>query len=293
MAARVPKHVREEQLNSLPGKKFIRWLDGEYLNNKSKAVMSCDNGHEWSASVDKLVSGYRGCPKCGGTCPFTPSERETQLNSIPNMKFVRWQVEYRNRLSKAVMICEAGHEWSASLNKILHGKGGCQKCAGKYRYSPLEREVQLNSLPYATFIRWVGQYKNCDSRAVMRCRFGHEWEASVEKLVNRGSGCPSCANYGFDQNKAGVLYALISECGGHIKVGISNDLKTRIRKLSSSTPFKFMVASTVKTDGKTVMRLERTIHEAFERSGFKGFDGATEWLKFNPDILSLLRILGA
>lgn len=360
MTARIPQSVREEQLNALPGKRFVRWADG-YRNAYSKAVMVCGEGHEWQASVSDLVNSGRGCPKCSGRYKYSSKERETQLNMLPRRTFLRWVGDYKNGDSKATMRCDIdGCEWSATVDSMLNGGRGCPMCAGKYRYSSAEREAQLNSLTgymfvrwlgggYTTtnkskavmrcdhghewaasvsnlinvrsgcpkcsgtyvysakeredqlnartnlhFVRWVDGYKDSESKALMACDEGHEWCASVNNMINNGSGCPACAKTGYDPTKPGAIYALLHENGCHIKVGISNVYKQRLSQLRNATPFRFEVIHMHQSeDGHVIAALEKTFHQNFEKSGFTGFDGATEWLKFNPDILTIMRILGA
>lgn len=346
---------REAQLNALPGKRFVSW-DGPYRNNRSNAVMQCDNGHNWSASVSNLLDHGKGCPKCARVYRYTSEEREAQLNAIANMKFVRWADGYTNVRSKAVMLCDKGHEWSASSGHLLNGRG-CPKCAKVYRYSTEEieaelrllpnmhfsnllgkyengnskavmrcdhghkwearirhllrsgsrcpvcagnlhvpaqtREAQLQALPGVDFIRWHSGFLNINSKAVMACSEGHEWAASICSLL-RGHGCPSCAKSGYDPSKPGTLYALRHENGSHIKIGVSNVYAQRLLQLRRATPFEFEpVALHSSDDGRAIAELEKAFHLNFESSGFTGFDGATEWLKFNQEILSIMRILGA
>ena len=52
------------------------------------------------------------------------------------------------------------------------------------------------------------------------CPKGHEGEMSLAKFANQGSGCPSCANYGYDPAKPGSVYVVRGR--GLVKVGISN-----------------------------------------------------------------------
>lgn len=295
MAAKIPQSVRESQLNALPDMAFVRWEDGRYVSNKSKAVMRCTlDGHVWSSAVTNLSSG-RGCPKCAGRHGFSAEEIEEKLNALPNKSFVRWaDGAYSNCRSKAIMLCcTDGCKWSACVSNLLAIGSGCPKCAGQYRYSSDERELQLKDVSNITFVKWAdGGYKDCNSKAVVRCDKGHSWEAGVRGLI-RGGGCPRCAKYGYNPAKAGTLYALRSECGQFIKIGISNDFKRRCAELRRATPFSFAIVATLHSDGETTRQLEKLFHGEFESSGHDGFSGATEWLKFNPDILSLLRIFGA
>lgn len=284
---------REMQLNMLPGKRLVRWVDGGYCNGMSRVTMRCDNGHEWTTGVARLINSRTGCPLCATNAPIAPEIRISQLNCAEGSKFVRWEGGYRNSKSKAVMECDNGHEWIASITNIIDGKVGCAKCSGLYRYSAEERIAQLNSVSGLSFVRWSFEYENAHSKAVMRCDSGHEWAAEVNSLLSRSSGCPTCAQYGFDPLSTATLYALRSECGEYVKVGISKDVSRRVKQLSRDTPFAFSTIATVNGVGKEIRELEKMFHDNFESSDFTGFDGATEWLKFDPQILSLLRILGA
>lgn len=295
MPARMDQSVREEQLDSLPGKRFVRWLDGTYVNNNSKAVMGCEFSHEWASRVGHLLRGS-GCPKCSEKYRYSALEREAQIDNVTDVAFVSWvDGQYRNAKSKAIVRCSIdGTEWAVAVDSLLNAGNGCPKCAKRYLYSQSERESQLDALPEMSFVRWgLRGYLNAHSKAVMRCPAGHEWEASVNNLLSHGKGCPSCNIGGFNPNMAATLYALRSECGGAIKVGISNDVEFRIKTLRRRTPFPFETVAKLHCDGRTAWQLERMFHFEFENSGFSGFDGSTEWLKFNPTILSLLRILGA
>lgn len=290
-----PRSMREEQLSRVPGATFVGWRDG-YRNAHSKAIMVCDYGHEWVASVSHLVDVKcaTGCPKCSNKYRPSQREREDQLNSLPRLTFICWQDGcYRNAQSRATMMCDVGHAFSAAANHLVNTGSGCPTCAGVGKYSSEERMVQLGNLPGMEFVRWDGEYLNCYSKAVMRCDVSHEWAASITNLLN-GRGCPSCAKSGYDPSKPGTLYALRHENGAHIKIGISNAHSRRLAELRRATPFKFEPISLHHSDdGRVIADLEKVFHQNFESSGFSGFDGATEWLKFNPDILTIMRILGA
>jgi len=43
--------------------------------------------------------------------------------------------------------------------------------------------------------------------------------------------------------------------------------------------------------GEKISNLERMFHKKYESAGFSGFDGATEWLKFSPELLEEFRCL--
>lgn len=293
MTAKIPRSVRESQLNALPGKRFVRWVDGEYRNAYSKAVMQCEHGHEWSSSVDSMINQNTGCPACSGKYRYSPEERIEQLNALPGFRFVMWHDCYKNRKSRAVMACENMHEWTASVNNLLYGIKGCPHCAGNAARSAEESEKALNALPGRRFVRWKEGYKNAHSKATMECSLGHRWSASIDSMLNAGRSCPTCAKPGFNPDYPATLYALRSECGQHVKIGITGNLDQRMTQLKRSTPFEFAVIGTVEGRGHDIRDLENMFHGEFQSSELTSFDGATEWLTFNPQILSLLRLLGA
>lgn len=294
MAARTPAHVREQQINNLPNIRFVRW-DGEYLNCNSKAICRCDiDGFEWPVRVTNLLDLRQGCPQCAGKRRWTAGERIEQINTLPNITFVRWGDEYRNKNSKAVCRCTVdGFEWSASVTNLVNHGQGCPQCAGNRRWTADERIKQINALPNITFSRWHGKYTGALSRAVCYCDVGHEWSSSVDNLINGGRGCPQCAEYGYNPSKPGTLYALRSECGTMVKIGISNDYEQRHAILKRKTPFAFNCVELCHGDGAMVATLEKVLHGLMEPVVFETpFDGSTEWRKWDarlPEWFDLYR----
>lgn len=292
MPARIPAHVREQQINNLPNITFVRW-DGEYRNNLSKAVCRCDiDGFEWYASVSNLLNHGHGCPQCSGVRRWTASERVDQINSLPDITFVRWDGEYRNAKSKAVCRCDVdGFEWSANADNLVNNDRSCPLCGFKSRCdkrrTPSDVRVkQINDAPNTMFVGWVGGvYSNTNSKAVCRCDVGHEWSASVDSLTHMNSGCPQCAEYGYNPTKPGTLYALRSECGTMVKIGISNNYERRRRELVRATPFSWSCVELIHGDGALIASLEKAFHGMTEPVSFnEPFDGYTEWRRWTPEL---------
>lgn len=208
--------------------------------------------------------------------------------------FVRWAVDGEfGSLKKCVVRCvKDGHEWSSNPNNLVGGGSGCPQCAGLRRWTSEERIEQINSRENIEFIYWVDGYNGNDSKANVRCEIdGFEWIAAVRELVNKGTGCPRCAKSGYDPSKIGTLYAMRSECGQYVKVGISNDPKRRHKELERRTPFKFNLVERISGDGAKIVELEKHFHKKYERAGFARFDGCTEWLICTPQLLEELREL--
>lgn len=224
--------------------------------------------------------------------PIPQSSRENQIDNLPGLKFIAWPNGYCGARSKATVVCGCGYSWDSAVKHLIRGHG-CPACRGVPRYEQREREDQINSLPRVTFVEWVDGYFGARSKATVRCDCGLTWNSAVKHLM-RGHGCPSCAKTGFDPGKPGTLYALKSDCGRHVKIGVSNSYEKRIHTLSRETPFDFTVVALLHLDdGAAVFDLEKMFHAGFESSGFSRFDGCSEWLTFSETILELLTILGA
>lgn len=281
MSAKIPAHVREQQINELPDIRFVRW-DAEYRNCDSKAVCQClTDGFEWASSVSSLLKGH-GCPSCAGNRRWTAEERISQINAMPGVFFVRWVQPYRGAKTKAECRCRFGHEWVTAIDYLLNGGTGCPKCAHSRTYTPEERKLQIDGLKGINFIKWADNYTNNLSKAVCRCDAGHEWSASVNSLVNKGRGCPQCAESGYSTAKPGTLYVLRSECGAMVKIGISNDYQTRHTTLKRKTPFDWHCVELLHGDGGVISALEKKLHGLTEPVAFtEKFDGFTEWRKWD------------
>lgn len=287
---------RVEQINAIDSIRFVRWHDGAYKTTKSKAVVSCiHDNYEWAVTVNGLLNSMAGCPQCAGNRRYTKQERVDKINSIPNIKFIRWfNDEFIGNKSRAVIKCLIdGFEWDAPLNHLANGNSGCHKCRAReagVRYRSNDNEVirKINSMPNIEFVGFVDGYRNNNSKATIRCKTdGFEWSAIIKNLLHNESGCPSCAKTGYDPSKTGTLYALRSECGRYVKVGISNKPEIRVELLKKRTPFSFyIIESITNRDGVVAKSLESYFHKKYGRSGLSGFDGATEWLPFSSDLLS-------
>lgn len=209
-------------------------------------------------------------------------------------EFVRWAVNGEfGSLKKCVVRCSVDRfEWSSSASHLVNGGKGCQQCAGNRRWTAEDRIEQINKLEGIEFVSWIDEYKNAFSKANVRCSVdNYVWSARVGNLVNHGNGCPRCAKTGYDKSKTGTLYSLRSECGQYVKVGISNEPRLRYKILERKTPFSFIVFEQASGDGAKIAELEKHFHSKYERAGFTGFDGCTEWLIFTPQLLEELREL--
>ena len=294
MPNKISKEEWEQRINYAGAGwyEFARWdVEGEFGSRAKCVVRSAKAGFEWVALAKNMVNIRSKCPRSSERIRWTANGRVEQINSLENIEFISWFDGYKNADSIANVRClNDGFEWSVRVKNILGRGSGCPQCAGQRKWTTEERVEQINSIENVEFVSWIDGYKNVKSKAAVRCVVdGHEWSVGVNELVNKSVGCPSCAKYGYDPSKSGFLYALRSECGLYLKVGISNNPSQRHRTLKLETPFSFSCIEQFEDDGTKIAEMEKYFHNKYERAGFTGFDGATEWLVCTPQLLEELR----
>jgi hypothetical protein len=199
----------------------------------------CESGHEWRASISNRAKGS-GCPVCSGQRVVTgmndlqtehpelarewhPSKNETltPLQVLPGThRRIWWQ-------------CGLGHEWQAAGSTRLSGRG-CPVCSGRVAW-PGYNDMATTHPHLVTDwhptknggLKPENLTAGSGTLVWWKCPSGHEWRTMANNRA-RGSGCPSCANYGFDAASPAYLYFLRSHEFRARKIGIANEGSTRI-----------------------------------------------------------------
>lgn len=280
-----------ENINALGRVAVIGWPYG-YEGTRSKVTVRClACSHAWDASVKNLLQGS-GCPECaanhrGKKLIMPESDAVKRIERSGKYKFIQWVGVYESIKTAALVKCTScGHSWSPKAHNLLIGTG-CPACAINKQRTPAEQILKgINDSAGVAFIAWPNGYTGRRSRVTLKCLdCSLEWTTSLNSTL-RGSGCPSCAKYGFDDASSGVLYVLMSHCGGFAKVGITNYFENRMRQLSSATPFEWSTLARIPCEvGKEARSMESEAHRLFDSAGFSNFDGATEWLKVTSGLL--------
>ena len=106
----------------------------------------------------------------------------------------------------------------------MTGGAGCPKCA-----DPALSQEEWDQRASAVGLEWQEEVRGADIHAKARCKdCGFEWKVRPS-LVNNGSSCPKCADYGFDSSAPSIVYQMIRD-NETIKVGIANESSNRVAK---------------------------------------------------------------
>ena len=242
-------------------------------HSKRHSIFQCQEGHQWSAKANSVLNGH-GCPEC-----YAASKCKSEVLWPEGITCAA----YSGKIStKSRFRCDVGHEWLAVGSDVARGRHICPVCSTVNRH--LKHDDIVNRLSVRGFL--LREYGGCVSRSLstLECAEGHIWESTLGNIF-AGRGCPSCAESGYDRSRRGTLYALRSECGSNVKIGISNDYKARHATLKRATPFDWSCIFIAHGNGVAVAESEKELHSLTEQALFDAqFDGYTEWRKWDDRI---------
>ena len=178
--------------------------DVTYSSTK-KVCWICENGHRWSASVEKRFFSKGQCPICNnqrvivGVNDLPTTNPEVMLS----WDYKKNMVDPHNYSAGSAMsvywICEKGHSWKTSIHNRIKQEG-CPYCKG-YKIWPGFNDVKTL---YPELIReWDFELNIEDPITIAPasskkfhwiCPQGHHYEASVASRTRLHSGCPYCSN---------------------------------------------------------------------------------------------------
>ncbi|UPW42579.1 hypothetical protein BAHKABFF_00029 [Salmonella phage CF-SP1] len=261
-----------------------------FNGSHSKLIINCQHHGYFEQIANNHLNG-RGCKDCGIKTKImkrmlSSSEFIAKSKCLHGNKYDYEITEYHGSNSIVRMTCKTHGEFKQRASDHLKGHG-CQKC-GKIALSEGQRssifyfieracEIHGDKYDYSNVI-----YKHGKVKVAITC-IEHGVFYQMPHAHLSGQGCPSCAKTGFDSNKCGYIYFLMSEYG--IKVGITNTLQKRVNGLKSSTPFNFNLIHKIKTTGVEAQKIEKYFHKKYESAGLTGFDGATEWLNYSTELM--------
>lgn len=215
----------------------------------------CIEGHSWKRSVAEEIRG-KGCNKCLGRevwvghtdlssqYPEIAKEYCLELNLSDDtaLDLPPDQVHVGSNSYSWWRCLEHRHEWKTTVQRRTLENTGCPFCSDRRvwpgyndlatKRPDLVDEIDFDKHPELnpSQVLWVSHdYLN------WVCEHDHPWPAQIYMRTKPGksqrpTGCPSCADYGFDPSKSAELYLIRSKDLGALKVGITNTGTSRISR---------------------------------------------------------------
>jgi hypothetical protein len=198
----------------------------------------------------------RGCPECRKIS----KEEINQRLALRGITIIGNLIDTKH---KSTFQCSNGHEWEANVNNILNGCE-CPECS---RLNKMLTPDEINDRIKDRCLTMTGNYTFSSEKTSFTCMIcEHVWQATPNNVMG-GSGCPCCANYGFNNAAESTVYLL--EYVDFIKVGITNDFDRRYPELIKSA--RLQPINVIRHDvssGKIARDIERVIKNKFT-GGYK------------------------
>jgi len=259
--------------------------------NKKTKIRCLEHGFFEQAVGDHLRGS--GCYHCGRLKNDAIRRKDTtwfvmRAKEVHGEKYDYSVTHYVYSKTKLKIKCpEHGDFYQFPMNHLAGM--GCKLCSNR-KLSVMNSKTNEWFLEKATKVHGDRyDYSKCvynNKKRVVEIICREHGKFMQSPLVHlRGSGCSKCNISGFDRMSDGFVYALISDCGQYIKIGVSNNYQDRMKRLSRGTPFGFSLIGLLACSGQDAADKEREILRSNESAGLSGFDGCTEWMKYSKQLM--------
>lgn len=268
-----------------------------YVRSIDKIEIGCAEHGSFMQSPNKHTGMRQGCPACSRK---TQGKKKITANEFLERATQKHGDKYEYDLSGyklttiPIRIRCRSHGWFEQIPEHhLKSDSGCAKCS-------FENSAQAKSYDTSVFVEKARsahgdryeydctEFKRSGIKLKIRCKEHGVFEQIPANHIN-GYGCPSCAKNGFNVNSGAHLYVLASECRSMIKIGVTKNLRQRMLSLSSYTPFSFELITHYSGNGRCVKDEESTYHEELMSCEMSGFNGASEWFRYDHDVVERIK----
>lgn len=270
-----PHSLTASTINEQLATRNIKILS-DHTVTKNKAEFMCTNNHRWSATINSVLHSGNGCPECA-RINRNANDREKLDILLQNHKVIIVS-EYTGNQKKTEFKCiRCSRTWISS--PIIVKRSGCCFCNGR----KTDKDI-VNQRIKNTKIILLTEMNSVGESGTFYCQHGHQWVTIISNVLHNKSGCPKCANYGFNPSLAAYCYVICYP--DYIKFGITNDWVRR-KKEHIKTKGKFIKGFVKKVSiGDDALLWENTIKKTIPCGivdSLKCKDGWTETV--SPDLL--------
>ena len=177
----------------------------EYVGRTVPIDIRCNTcGFEDARLIDSITGGGYACRACHFKAGKTIRGAIAGLNDLATL-FPEVAAEadgwdpttvVSRAATKMPWICSSGHRWEASIqNRTRKDGNGCPICAnrifiaGQNDLATLRPDLaaEADGWDPATVVAGTAAMKS------WKCSLGHTWNATINKRISAGRGCPYCA----------------------------------------------------------------------------------------------------
>lgn len=213
----------------------------EYAGSQVKGTIICREHGPFSMSSGNHLKG-QGCPVCGKQKiglkqRKDPNKAISDFIQVHGDEYDYSKTVYITAKDLVTVTCRVHGDFEITPNKHLSGEG-CPRC--KYRKSqaaltkPLElvlRDFRITHGDTYDYSKVV--YIKAKEKVEIICKeHGSFWQTPDNHWS--GSGCPNCRN---KRGATNILYLLRCNITGLYKIGVTNDLATRMSNIGGELTY--------------------------------------------------------
>ncbi|PCJ29218.1 MAG: hypothetical protein COA94_02045 [Rickettsiales bacterium] len=176
-------------------------LLSDYVKNKEKVTIQCENNHKFEATPSNVKSGY-WCPKCSAT------RAEEKLKAVILERGGILLSNYVSIHKKLTIQCENGHKFVMTPSTVESGCW-CYGCLGDSR---TQNEEKLEAVILERGGTLLSDYFRIHDMVTIQCKNGHKFKMTPHR-VKCGYWCPKCSDNCYTQSEK-KFKAMILERGG-------------------------------------------------------------------------------
>jgi len=256
-----------------------------------KKVWKCILGHTWCAQVSSRTSRSLGCPYCSNNIVLLGfNDLQTKFPDIAAEAY-GWDPStvIAGSAKQKNWKCILGHIWNASIANRTRIGSGCPICSNKQLltgFNDLQTKfpdiaAEAYGWDPSTVIAGSAKQKN------WKCIYGHTWNATLNIRTVQDTGCPICAEYGFNPGKDAWFYLM--ERTGEQQLGVTNDLPTRL-KTHERNGWNLVEHTSVPSRGQKVLDTEKAFKKWLKKE-IGLIKGTTEnWSTISMEVQSLAEL---
>jgi hypothetical protein len=160
-----------------------------YKNNSTKIIIICKEHGEFEQTPNNHLYGY-GCSKCAKNTKSNTKEFIEKATIIHINKYDYSKVDYKNSITKVIIICKEHGEFEQTPKLHLNG-AGCGKCVGTAKSNTkefIEKSIIIHGDKYDYS---KVDYKKSITKVIIICKEHGEFE-QTPKCHLIGHGCSKC-----------------------------------------------------------------------------------------------------
>ncbi len=259
-----------------------------YVRASDKVTITCPVHGDFLQSPAHHLQGA-WCAKCRlDSYTLSVEDFIDKAREVHGSLYGYEQVVRVSAADKVTITCPEHGDFEQSHYSHLQGRE-CPDCQNKGRLSPelfINKALEVHGSRYDYSST---AYIHSRTKIKVGCKHHGLFRIYPNKHL-QGDGCPKCSSRGFNPDKPAYLYILLdTETHSRVKIGISNVPDKRLSQLKNHTPFSIERIDLFETPPEITLLIEKFCHSQMESSGLGGFDGATEWFKFEGGVIEALR----